>query len=880
MEYSIGSLKCSLLSAVVVTALSGCGGDTDPISISSEDASPPEVSGSNSDTQPINTSFAVNASAGNGGSISPSVKTITSGDAATFTVTPDASYSIENVTGCNGLLSGNTYTTGSITSDCSVSASFVSVNYHISTATGAGGNITPSSTTVEHGASTSFIISADDGYTISGASGCGGTLTGNTYVTGSITGDCSIISLFNNGSSVESKSFLQSIADGDIEPVIIDGQEWSFRTPPPPENERTVRVDHPRLLMTSDSLAEIKSKLQDPVYKSIVSSIEASANKGDMLENAFLYQLTGDLSRANIAKQALLNYSGTYGEQIIFGYDKMSNMLGPVLVFDWIMDTLSSDEKLQIFTSVKDNFKYNHQTANPVHHNGNGPGTYPWYWNNVYNRLPELYLPALAFAITDEGIDDTWANEVIAWAYDEDETRVVGPYGPNHGAGFLDILMTISLDTGGASGTASYYNYWAEVLHAIAFWETATGQPMWSKAPFMEKGPQALLTSRESIRLGDTVMSAIEFITGVSSNADTAALAKYVVEYFGASDYHKVYRAILGDLRVTAKSPAELNIPTAKYVRGDHVFYSKSSWDEDNSVSLYVRSPYINAGRGVGSAGVFAIDKGRKHIAPRVIVSKTHAVAGFHSGMWIYDPTDTSIDVKHIAYQSKGTYWSGNRSYDAWTTVSQSKYFEGGPEIIDINGSYRAVSMEYSQRYDKIDVRTARRTIVHIPDGERNFIVVYDYVDASSALKTAWQMRLMEEPSVSGSEFSLTGLMNATVVSPQNHTLEWLGGTNKEFVTPSPEQMWYTNRKGGTNPGYSSDPKYLAKYGLGNIYIQPPEQRDASSPPYTQQSEYLVVIEMSEMTPVTVTRISDRETEFDRWNVQFSPDGAYSITQK
>lgn len=70
-------------------------------------------------------SFTVNATAALGGSISPASRNVQSGKTTTFTVTTDTGYSIGNITGCNGSLSGNTYTTGAITAACSVQTSFV-----------------------------------------------------------------------------------------------------------------------------------------------------------------------------------------------------------------------------------------------------------------------------------------------------------------------------------------------------------------------------------------------------------------------------------------------------------------------------------------------------------------------------------------------------------------------------------------------------------------------------------------------------------------------------------------------------------------------------------------------------------------------------------
>jgi hypothetical protein len=62
---------------------------------------------------------------GTGGSISPDTpQTVAEGSTTSFTVTPDPGFYIYSVTGCGGTLSGNTYTTGPITADCTVSASF------------------------------------------------------------------------------------------------------------------------------------------------------------------------------------------------------------------------------------------------------------------------------------------------------------------------------------------------------------------------------------------------------------------------------------------------------------------------------------------------------------------------------------------------------------------------------------------------------------------------------------------------------------------------------------------------------------------------------------------------------------------------------------
>jgi len=107
-RFSLGSIAfAAIMFPLLLTA---CGGGKDN----------GDGSGSGGGT----TEFTVNTTAGSVGSIDPSSATVASGDTTSFTVTPDSGYAIDTVTGCGGSLSGNTYTTGAITADCTVSASF------------------------------------------------------------------------------------------------------------------------------------------------------------------------------------------------------------------------------------------------------------------------------------------------------------------------------------------------------------------------------------------------------------------------------------------------------------------------------------------------------------------------------------------------------------------------------------------------------------------------------------------------------------------------------------------------------------------------------------------------------------------------------------
>ena len=97
-----------ILSGFIFVTACGGGGGSSSDGTSSEGDSP----------------YLVIASAGSGGVISPVSQKVAEGLTAKLTLTPNNGYSIANVTGCGGTLNGSTYTTGAITENCSVSASF------------------------------------------------------------------------------------------------------------------------------------------------------------------------------------------------------------------------------------------------------------------------------------------------------------------------------------------------------------------------------------------------------------------------------------------------------------------------------------------------------------------------------------------------------------------------------------------------------------------------------------------------------------------------------------------------------------------------------------------------------------------------------------
>ena len=139
------------------------------------------------------TTYTVSTSAGAGTTISPSSAQVASGGSTSFMVTLSAGYDTLVVSGCGGSLVGNTYTTGAITADCTVTAGATEITYTVSTSSGTGvASLSCNDSTVTYGGSTTCTASLATGYESLTLSGCSGSAGGSPYSTGAIYADCTV----------------------------------------------------------------------------------------------------------------------------------------------------------------------------------------------------------------------------------------------------------------------------------------------------------------------------------------------------------------------------------------------------------------------------------------------------------------------------------------------------------------------------------------------------------------------------------------------------------------------------------------------------------------------------------------------------------------
>jgi hypothetical protein len=145
--------------------------------------------------------YTIEASAGSGGSISPTgTVTVSEGASQTFTITPSTGYDVSAVTVDGSPVGAVTsYTFAAITANHTISAAFSIKTYTITASAGTGGSISPSgAVVVEHGSSQTFSISPSSGYLISGVLVDGVSVgSPNSYTFSSVTAPHTISASFS-----------------------------------------------------------------------------------------------------------------------------------------------------------------------------------------------------------------------------------------------------------------------------------------------------------------------------------------------------------------------------------------------------------------------------------------------------------------------------------------------------------------------------------------------------------------------------------------------------------------------------------------------------------------------------------------------------------
>ena len=142
--------------------------------------------------------YSVDVVVGAGGDISGDHSlNVIHGDSVTFSIIPDNGYHLANISGCDGNLINDEFTTSVITSNCSIYITFTEIFYSIKALASDGGKLEPSGiTSVKSGGDAAFNILPDIGFELANVTGCTGEISDNTYVISDVYSDCEVVANF------------------------------------------------------------------------------------------------------------------------------------------------------------------------------------------------------------------------------------------------------------------------------------------------------------------------------------------------------------------------------------------------------------------------------------------------------------------------------------------------------------------------------------------------------------------------------------------------------------------------------------------------------------------------------------------------------------
>lgn len=169
--------------------------------------------------------------------------------------------------------------------------------FSVKTQATTGGSISPSSVDVEEGKTTSFNLTANENFIISEVSGCGGTLDGNTYTTGSISAACEVQASFVKTSTVSGVAQLGLISGATVKLFELPEMTLIAETQSSSSAENYGAFSFSNVVLDSDTYYFIES----------VGGIDTDPNNDGVVINEDNVDIKGSVKAISSGKNLLNN---------------------------------------------------------------------------------------------------------------------------------------------------------------------------------------------------------------------------------------------------------------------------------------------------------------------------------------------------------------------------------------------------------------------------------------------------------------------------------------------------------------------------------------------------------------------------------------------
>jgi len=519
------------------------------------------------------------------------------------------------------------------------------------------------------------------------------------------------------------------LPDG-IAVTLPSGEQWSGLTDPPAVT--TFRTDHPRLLITPETISALQTKLADPLYQPCFAQI---ARRNNPTDKAFLYAVYGDETVGREAIDGLLAWK--FGEW--HSIDKWATHLQGVLMYDWLYNLMTPAERTQAEANLS------HLEVG-IQLNSN-----TYYHSDTWHR--GLDAAQFMWALAS---DSEWAIQHRQKLLDPDYKGFKLFQG-----GALDVLTTIAMSQGGGWHGGNHRS----ILHGYEFgfveggmimlkaWESVTGDSMTDQTTIFHRIPYDIATRMDvqpsPVSHGKMLL---EWCTGLGG--ETAGLSASLLDRVGqlGGDYAGlVTRMIFGDRRVAATSPDVLGLPLWGWRDGGNYAYVRTSWDADATAFLFF-ARHWDRGRYEQSSSHLAISKSGLPVLPLATNHKNIALQAY-TQLRVWNPGDPTTKYQGL------TYW-GDSSGGAMPSQAANKRASSAADVVDpakqwhrpetlTNLSEANGFVTATTRFEKllgVVTPLAERTVVIDPHNET--VLVTDRVELAAGLATESNFGLTEEPTI------------------------------------------------------------------------------------------------------------------------------------
>jgi len=525
-----------------------------------------------------------------------------------------------------------------------------------------------------------------------------------------------------------------------------------------------IRQDHPRILLTKDNVDKYRQRVQagHPAWQ----GIKSKADNGDMVNAAFVYQMTEDEGYARVAIEEAVNAP----------CDSKEDAALISLVFDWCYDVMSDEERDALVTKIAqaadlDAEIPDHRFANTFH-------SEEWSFRS-WQAFPEVAL-AHHHPKAEEWYKARWSYDwvwgdgarFIAYTRDGNRHEAYFHYGPQ-----LMWFLVLRSATGINLIDAPEFPYFQQAGY-LYFYKTDFG----TKRVVFYKGYVGY-DSASIISYTYWWQHRAEFgVTGAMTENPYVYWGMEKVNAGGLNDPYgirtlgDIWNFIIYNKNISKKDPHTASwdeLPLSKLFPGSKKAIMRSSWDNDAIIigfrnlerKVQWHSPADANTFYIYRKGLLSGNTGERDAGASDHTGNWQCSTIAHNNLLVFDPDNPTFPSKNDVDQ--GDVWSNGGGTETQSSmVFGMPYrraflhipkcqqqggipaFEASPEYTYLVGQ---ATEAYRSRLNEFD-----RSLVFIPkEGNKGYLIVFDRVEAKKPeYIKKWLMHFVSKPQINGNKVS------------------------------------------------------------------------------------------------------------------------------